>query len=233
MRKKMDFILLIDILVLVAFGLLMVFSASNVVANYKYPTEKISPKMDGWLNSSEDWLNSGNISMLDGPVFRENKNVDKIQFGCDNNNIYFRLHVNKNTIENNFLERINQFYIYMRNATAVKNRAYIRLICKTDNANPILCEKFEHELTLTLVKDTLYPLRLASCIHQNIWTLTNSEDIKFVYNDVIDITIPFGSLGIKSGETVEFFLANTDSGVKNTHISQEILLSLTRFTDNK
>ena len=36
MRKKMDFILLIDILVLVAFGLLMVFSASNVVANYKY-----------------------------------------------------------------------------------------------------------------------------------------------------------------------------------------------------
>ena len=121
----------------------------------------------------------------------------------------------------------------MRNATAVKNRAYIRLICKTDNANPILCEKFEHELTLTLVKDTLYPLRLASCIHQNIWTLTNSEDIKFVYNDVIDITIPFGSLGIKSGETVEFFLANTDSGVKNTHISQEILLSLTRFTDNK
>ena len=36
MRKKMDYILLIDIIMLVIFGLLMVFSASNVVANYKY-----------------------------------------------------------------------------------------------------------------------------------------------------------------------------------------------------
>ena len=35
-------------------------------------------------------------------------------------------------------------------------------------------------------------------------------------------------LGIQQGETVEFFLANTDSGVKNTYIPQEILLSMTR-----
>ncbi len=35
-------------------------------------------------------------------------------------------------------------------------------------------------------------------------------------------------LGIKKGETVEFFLANTDSGVKNTYIPQEILLSFNK-----
>ena len=42
------------------------------------------------------------------------------------------------------------------------------------------------------------------------------------------IAIPFDLLGVEKNETVEFFLANTDSGVKNTHIPQEILLSLTR-----
>ena len=195
---------------------------------FKHPTGAISPRMDGYLDSYDDWYHSGNISLLDGPVFRENKNVDKIHFGCDDKNVYFRLHVNKGNGENGFIERINQFYIYMRNATNIGNRAYIRLISKTDNSYPIMREKFEREITLTLLKDTLYPPRLTTCLHPNMWTLANPEGIDIVYNDVIDVTIPFDLLGIEKGETVEFFMANTDSGVKNTYIPQEILLSMTR-----
>ena len=116
----------------------------------------------------------------------------------------------------------------MRNSTNIGNRAYIRLISKTDNPYPILREKFEHELTLTLLKDTLYPVRLTTCLHPNMWTLANPESIDIVYNDVIDVKIPFEILNVQKGETVEFFMANTDSGVKNTYIPQEILLSMTR-----
>ena len=196
---------------------------------FKHPARAISPRMDGSIESYDDWYYSGNISLLDGPVFRENKNVDKILYGCDDKNIYFRLHVNKGNYENTtFIDRINQFYIYIRNATNVGNRAYIRLISKTDNPYPILREKFEYELALTLVKDTLYPPRLIACLHPNMWTLANPECINIVYNDVIDVSIPFDSLGVARGETVEFFMANTDSGVKNTYLPQEILLSVTR-----
>ena len=201
---------------------------TKVEMPFKHPTRMITPRMDGLFTSYDDWYHSGNISMLDGPVFRENKNVEKIHFGCDQNNVYFRLHVNKNASEGSFIDRINQFYIYIRNASNIKNRAYIRLISKTDNPYPILREKFEHELALTLVKDTLYPPRFTSCLHPNMWTLANPEGINIAYKDVIDISIPFNLLGVNSGETVEFFMANTDSGVKNTHIPQEILLSLTR-----
>ena len=195
---------------------------------FKHPQHSITPRMDGLYKSVDDWYNSGSISMLDGPVFRENKIVDKINFGCDKNNIYFRLHVNKGSGEISFIDRINQFYIYTRNATNIGLRAYIRLISKTDNPYPILLERFEHEIALTIVKDTLYPPRLATVLHPNLWTLDNPEGISIVNNDVIDVTIPFDKLGIKEGETVEFFLANTDSGVKNTYIPQEILLTLTR-----
>ena len=201
---------------------------TTIEVPFKHPKRNISPKMDGLISSSDDWYNAGSISMLDGPVFRENKNVDKILFGCDNNNIYFRLHVNKGSGEISFVDRINQFYIYTRNAIRIGDRAFIRLISKTDNPYPILVEKFEHELTLTLVKETLYPIRLASVLHPNMWTLGNPEGIEIIYKDVIDIRIPFDKLGIMPGETVEFFMANTDSGVKNTYIPQEILLSLTR-----
>ena len=195
---------------------------------FKHPTRSITPRLDGLLESYDDWFHSGSISLLDGPVFRENKNVDKIFFGSDNENLYFRLHVNKNTNEKNFIDRINQFYIYTRNATNIGNRAYIRLISKTENQYPILREKFEREMTLTLIKETLYPIRLTSCLHPNMWTLANPEKIKVVYNDVIDIAVPFDILGVNHGETIELFMANTDSGVKNTYLPQEILLTLTR-----
>ena len=61
-----------------------------------------------------------------------------------------------------------------------------------------------------------------------MWTLDNPDGIEIVYEDVIDVCIPFDKIGIKEGETVEFFMANTDSGVKNTYIPQEILLSMSR-----
>lgn len=195
---------------------------------FKHPAKNISPKMDGLYTSDDDWYNAGLISLLDGPVHRENKNVDKIKFGCDDENMYFRLHVNKAANDSGFINRINQFYIYIRNATNAGNRAYIRLISKTDNPYTILQEKFENELTLTLIQDTLYPPRLSTCLHQNMWTLANPEGVRLVYNDVVDLSIPFDTIGIDHGETVEFFLANTDSGVKNTYIPQELLLSMER-----
>ncbi len=201
---------------------------TKVEIPFRRPTRGISPKMDGMLSSGDDWYYSGLISLLDGPVHRENKNIDKILFGCDNQNMYFRLHVNKNASDNGFTDRINQLYIYARNATHAGARAYIRLISKTDNPYPILSEKFENELTLTLVKDTLYPPRLSTCLHQNMWTLANPEGVSMVYKDVIDLSVPFDTIGVNHGEKVEFFIANTDSGVKNTYIPQEIMLSMTR-----
>ncbi|MBR1776532.1 hypothetical protein IJ750_05620 [bacterium] len=201
---------------------------SKIELPFKMPKRPITPAMDGSLSSARDWANAGTMSMLDGPVFRENKNVDKIDFGCDKENIYFRLHVNKGSGEKSFVERINQFYIYMRNASKMCDRAHIRLISKTDNPYPILTEKFEHELTLTLVKDILYPPRLTVVLHPDMWTLDNPEGININYDDVIDVCIPFDKLGIQHGEKVEFFMANTDSGVKNTYIPQEVLLSMSR-----
>ena len=195
---------------------------------FKHPSRAITPRMDGLLSSSDDWYHSGSISMLDGPVYRESKNIDKILFGCDENNMYFRLHINKSSGELTFAERINQFYIYIRNSTKVSQRAYIRLISRSENSYPILNEKFENEMALTFVKDTLYPIRLSKVIHPNIWTLVNPEGVKINYNEVIDLAIPFDLLGADRGDTIEFFMANTDLGVRNTYIPQEILLSMTR-----
>ena len=56
-------------------------------------------------------------------------------------------------------------------------------------------------------------------------------DGQYTYSDMdklIDVCIPFDKLGVGEGETVEFFMANTDSAVKNTYLPQEVLLSMSR-----
>ena len=74
----------------------------------------------------------------------------------------------------------------------------------------------------------MYSPRLSACLRENIWTLANPEGIKVIKRDVVDLTVPFDVLGVKHGESVELFMANTDSGVKNNYIPQEIMLTLTR-----
>ena len=201
---------------------------TSVEVPFRLPKGNISPSIDGLNKSSIQWIDSGSINMLDGPVYRENKIIDKINFGCDEDNIYFRLHVNKHSSDISYFEKINQFYIYTRNSSKLNNRAHIRLISRTDTPYPILTEKFEHELTLTFIKNTLYPLRLITVNYPEIWTLDNPDGIDIVYNELIDVCIPFDKLGIAKGESIEFFMANTDSAVRNTCIPQEVLLSLNR-----
>ena len=65
--------------------------------------------------------------------------------------------------------------------------------------------------------------------------LTNSSTqttvtaiIKMVYDDVIDIKIPFEDLGIERNDVLEFFFATSDNGIKDTYIPQDALLALRR-----
>ena len=69
---------------------------------------------------------------------------------------------------------------------------------------------------------------MTTVLHPDIWTLDDPDGINMVYKDFIDICIPFDKLGVNHEESVEFFMANTDSAVRNTYIPQEILLTLTR-----
>ena len=69
---------------------------------------------------------------------------------------------------------------------------------------------------------------MTTVLHPDIWTLDNPDGIQMVYKDVIDVCVPFDKLGIQEGESVELFMANTDSAVRNTYLPQELLLSLNR-----
>lgn len=196
----------------------------------RYPTDTISPKMDGDVESDEDeWLNAGCIILPDGPVLQEKKLFDKVCYGSDENNFYMRLYLN-NALNGNYATNpiLHQMYIYMRNSERKQTQSPVRLINKTENISPLMKEKFHNELRISMMDNKLYPMRLTKAIPAGLWAMQDTHDIKMVYQNVIDVSIPFDSLDIKQGEKLEFFFANSNFGIKDSFSPQDIMLSLER-----
>lgn len=196
----------------------------------RYPKNTISPKIDGMEESDdEDWLNAGCINLPDGPVLHDNKLFDKIYYGADENNFYLRLYLSNSFQENYSTNPIlHQMYIYMRNCDRKQVQSPVRLINKTENISPIMREKFHNELRISMMDNKLYPMRLTKAIPGDLWAMQDTKDVKMAYQKVIDVSIPFESLDISSGEKLEFFFANSNFGIKDSFSPQDIILSVQR-----
>lgn len=197
----------------------------------KYPKSLITPNINGKnvVDEDDEWNNAGYIEIPDGPVLRESKLFDKIRFGNDQNNFYLKFHLNKYIKENLELsKRTYQMYIYTRKASHRQDLSPVRLINKTKNITPVSMEKFHNEIQIAIRNNKLQLLRIIKAIPGDMWVLEMSKSIKAVYDEVLDLKIPFDILGIKSGETLEFLFINANYGVKDFYIPNETVLSVTR-----
>ena len=203
---------------------------STFTASSRTPKRIISPKIDGKDESDiEEWSHAGCITMPDGPVSQENKLFDKVYYGTDKDNFYLRLYLD-NSLQKcpSSTPTLHQMYIYFRNSDRKQSQSRVRLINKTENFSPLMREKFHNELTISMMSNKLYPIRLTKSLQNSLWALQNVKDIKMVYQEVVDISIPFEDLDIASGEKLEFFFANANFGIKDSFSPQDILLSIQR-----
>lgn len=197
----------------------------------KYPKSLITPNINGKnvVDEDDEWNNAGYIEIPDGPVLRESKLFDKIRFGNDQNNFYLKFHLNKYIKENLELsKRTYQMYIYTRKASHRQDLSPVRLINKTKNITPVSMEKFHNEIQIAIRNNKLQLLRIIKAIPGDMWVLEMSKSIEAVYDEVLDLKIPFDILGIKSSETLEFLFINANYGVKDFYIPNETVLSVTR-----
>lgn len=203
---------------------------SIVTKPTRYPKKTISPRIDGIDRTNDDeWLNAGCISLPEGPILQGNKLFDRICYGSDENNFYMRLYLSPSFQENHETNPIlHQLYIYMRNQTKKQVQSAVRLINKSENISPIMKEKFHNELRISMMDDKLYPMRLTRAMQGDLWTMQDTKDIKIAYQKVIDISIPFDSMEIDQGDTLEFFFANANFGIKDSFSPQDIMLSVHR-----
>ena len=202
---------------------------SAITKPSRYPKGEIKPAMNGTASMDDSWLNAGCIDIPDGPLLRESKFFDRICFGYDKDNLYLRFYVNDYIHKNpELIEKTFQIYLYARNTDRKQTLSPIRLINKTESILPISKEKFHNELQIAVKSKKVQLIRLIKSIPNNLWVLKNSKDIKSVYDEVIDLQIPFDVFDIGAGETMEFCVVNANYGVKDFFIPNDMLLTITR-----
>lgn len=202
---------------------------SAITKPSRYPKGEFTPVMDGKEKDDDNWLNAGCIKIPDGPVLKEDKFYDKICFGYDKDNLYLRFYINEYLKDTpSMSKRVNQMYVYMRNQSRKQSLSPIRIIQKTESLLPISKEKFHNEMQISIYDGEINLVRLVKAIPNNLWAITSSKDIKAVYDKVVDISIPFESLGVGQGEILEFLFINANYGVKDFYIPNDMLLTIKR-----
>ena len=194
----------------------------------RYPKSEINPEIDG-QEEDDSWLNAGCIEIPDGPVLKENKFFNRICFGYDKDNLYLRFYINKYVLENpKKKDFVYQMYVYTRNASKKHSLSPIRLINKTENVLPIAKQRFHNELQISIIKGELRFVRLIKSIPNNLWTLDSSKEIKFAFDKVIDLKVPFDDLDIAHHENMEFVFVNASYALNDVFIPNEMLLNIRR-----
>ncbi len=201
---------------------------SAFVKPSRYPKGEFTPELSG--DKNEEWLNAGCIDIPDGPVLKDSKFFDRICFGSDKDNFYLRFYLNKFILENpEYNKRTFQMYIYMRNSNKKQSLSPTRLINKTENILPISKEKFHSELQFSIKDNALKLVRYTKSIPGNIWCLQSAKEIKTAYDNALDLSIPFDILDIQPQEKLEFMFTIANLGVKEFHIPNESLLTVSRL----
>ncbi|MBQ9688038.1 hypothetical protein IJV79_00215, partial [bacterium] len=187
----------------------------------------ITPCMTGTCEDNIEWSKANSVEVPEGPELQGQKIFEKICYCADRDKFYLRLYLANNTgAVNPFL---HQLYIYLRNPSRKQAQSSVRLICKDENVSPVMKELFHNELRVSMMDKKLYPIRFTKAIDNNLWAIQDSKRVQVIYKDVIDISIPFEELDVRIGETMQFFFANTNFGIKDAFSPQDIMLSIKRL----
>ena len=180
-----------------------------------------------FVDNNIEYINS--FDLIDGPVFRDNKLCDKIEYGYDEDNVYFRLHMNPNFKDADSLRpRISHFLIYMKKNSKMIPSSSIRIANNHDAIFPLLKKKYNHELMLTFVGKIMYQPTISTAISDNLWETKEFQNINIPINELVDISISFDELGIKKGQKLEIFFIAGCNGICRTFMPKDSLVCITR-----
>ena len=117
----------------------------------------------------------------------------------------------------------------MRNQNRKQALSPIRVIQKQEAILPISKEKFHNEIQISVHDNEINLVRLVQAIPNNLWTIKSSKTITAVFENVVDVKIPFETIDIQEGDTLEFLFVNANYGMVDFYLPNEMLLTIKRL----
>ena len=196
----------------------------------RIPKGLISPTLRGKADYEEEWRNAGCIDIPASPLTQENKLFNRICFGSDYDNLYLLFDVNRYiySMPSNG-EQIYQVYVYIKtNKDEFQYTAPVRPLNKTENVATLIKNAYTHEIKITFMEDKNFPLFFAKAIKNNLWVMDKNHSVECVYDEVIEMKIPFEDLDVNAGEKIDFFIINGTFGRVEDIYPQDLWLTIKR-----
>ncbi len=194
------------------------------------PKRQITPLINGMVKDNDEWLQAGCIDIPDGPVIQENKILNRIYFGTDKDNLYIRFDINKYLLDSKeSYKEYFSIYIYIKvfnDLLALTSPS--RTTNKKDFIHPILLDGYTHEVKFAVTSNRKYPLQFSTAVKDGLWELQWGHHIKYVHKEIFETCIPFDDLGIRPGDSFDFFFITGCSGVTEDIYPKDVPLTLTR-----
>lgn len=189
------------------------------------PTDKITPSLICDIkDEKKEWQNAGYIFIPDGPTSNISSLIKNINFGCDDENLYFRFILNKNSLKiaNNNIQ--NQIAIYFQNPNA-RYFAPIRFVNKNENIPPILFNQFSRELRFVFDNRNISRMFLNNACANGLWSQIVSKKSQIAYkNNVIELKMPLNDLGIFNKQ-FSFCIIDSTNELINEVYPQDTMIS--------
>lgn len=200
--------------------------ASITNKSLRNPKCNISPKLNCDINDElKEWENAGTIFIPDGPTSNISSLIKNIFFGSDEENIYFRFELNRNSVKMAYEGIQNQIAIYFANRNE-SCLSPIRFISKNDNAiYPILINQFSREVRFAFDSKRISRIFFNKSCSYGLWSQMLSRNAKVAYKDVIELKIPFEDLGAKQGE-LSFCIIDSTNELINEVYPQDVVIDV-------
>ncbi len=194
----------------------------------KNPRRKIKPLMNGYIKDNDEWLNAGCIVIPGGPILQENKLLNSICFGNDDDNLYIRFDINKYMLDSkDSFKEYASIYVYIKTYNS-DITSPVRTTTKTDAIQPIMQDGYSYEIKFAVTQNRKYPIQFSKAVRDGLWELQWDYHVKYVQNEISEACIPFDDIGIQKGDSFDFFIITGCSGVTEEIYPKDIPLTLTR-----
>ncbi len=209
---------------------------SNYIETHsRYPKAAFENFVLNGKDPLEKWEAGGCLEIPATPTMQEKRFFNKIYFGYDYDNLYLRFDINSYILDKDKgFKDFNQIYIYFKNKPDSHYFASpIRTINKTETIIPLLREQYNSEVKLTLFKDFYFNAQLAHATRDNLWVIQLKNGIEHVFEDFLEMKIPFNDLRVAQGELLEFFIIQGPLGIVDDFYPQNSLLPVIRPKKHK
>ena len=198
---------------------------NTTIRPLRNPLQKISPKLVADIDDIDnEWQNAGHLFIPDSPTSNVLRLIKNIYFGVDDENVYFRFELNKNSVKIANQNIQNQIAVYFLSANS-SDFSSIRMVNKNENIYPILRNQFSREIRFLFDDKKISRIFFNKATSWGLWTQLVSKDIKVVYRDVIELKIPLCDLDYDN-QRLSFCIIDSTNELINEVYPQDVLIDI-------